>query len=463
MPRPTKLSIDRLILLLTNQGPISAPDLAAELGVDATTVTRAIGRLGDRVASIGATRRTRYLLRRPMLRDQSMFVIFRIHPGGQSEPWAELECFHGGWRVRWSGTPPRWARCFHDVDGLWPEMPFFLTDATPRGFLGRAISARLAQGCDIPEEPRNWQNAHRLLYFHGFGDDLPGDLVVGEAALRRAISRRLDSTDPFRFPPHMGIQHYPALVERIATDPPPGSPLVGEQPKFPVTLLDPGEVRPVIVKYSPPVAQPAGRRWADLLAMESHAHRLLAKAGLGQDGTRIIDAGGRRFLEIPRFDRTREGGRIGTVTLAGLHRAATGKTDGDWVSRALELEKLGLIDAGTVRRIRRVHAFAELVGNTDLGATNLAFHFDDQGFTLAPAFDILPMHWAPGPQGELLDRRFGPELPAPASREAWLEMLPLAREFWSAVIADQRISRDFAATARAAGEVLARLAEAAGA
>ncbi|MFM2242034.1 MAG: hypothetical protein RLZ97_889, partial [Verrucomicrobiota bacterium] len=78
MPRPAKLSIDRLILLLTNQGPISAPDLAAELGVDATTVTRAIGRLGDRVASIGATRRTRYLLRRPMLRDQSMFVIFRI-------------------------------------------------------------------------------------------------------------------------------------------------------------------------------------------------------------------------------------------------------------------------------------------------------------------------------------------------------------------------------------------------
>jgi hypothetical protein len=38
-------------------------------------------------------------------------------------------------------------------------------------------------------------------------------------------------------------------------------------------------------------------------------------------------------------------------------------------------------------------------------------------------------------------------------------MLDPAREFWSRVISDQRVSREFAATARSAGEVLARLAE----
>jgi hypothetical protein len=35
----------------------------------------------------------------------------------------------------------------------------------------------------------------------------------------------------------------------------------------------------------------------------------------------------------------------------------------------------------------------------------------------------------------------------------------LAREFWSRVIADQRVSREFATTARMAGEVLTRLPE----
>jgi hypothetical protein len=453
----------RLELLLSQQGPISAPELAAEMGVDATTVTRAIGRMGERVASIGATRRTRYLLRKPILREESKFGIFRIAPDGQAALWGELECFHGGWRFQWVGSPPRWADRFHDADGLWREMPFFLTDVTPQGFLGRGIASKLAQGCDVPSDPSLWADAHRLLYLQGFGDDVPGDLVVGEAALRRAISRRLDSSDELRFPPHMAIQKYPGFVETLVPHPPPGPPLSGEQPKFAVILQDPGEVRPMIVKFSPPVAQPAGRRWADLLTMESHAHKLLARAGLGRDGTRIIDAGGRRFLEIPRFDRSPEGGRMPSVSLFSLHRAATGRTEGDWVSRALDLEKAGLIDAATLVRIRKLHAFAELVGSSDRGAGNLSFHWDDEGFQLAPAYDILPMHWAPGPQGELAERRFSPELPAPASREAWLEMLPLAREFWSAVIADQRISRDFAATARAAGEVLARLAEAAGA
>jgi hypothetical protein len=70
---------------------------------------------------------------------------------------------------------------------------------------------------------------------------------------------------------------------------------------------------------------------------------------------------------------------------------------------------------------------------------------------------MLPMLWAPGPQGELMVRTFSPPPPVPAAAEAWREMLPLAQEFWNRVIADQRISREFAATARQAVELLTRL------
>jgi hypothetical protein len=58
-----------------------------------------------------------------------------------------------------------------------------------------------------------------------------------------------------------------------------------------------------------------------------------------------------------------------------------------------------------------------------------------------------------------MDRSFAPQPPVPADAETWREMLDPARDFWNRVIGDQRVSREFAATARAAGESLARLAE----
>jgi len=196
------------------------------------------------------------------------------------------------------------------------------------------------------------------------------------------------------------------------------------------------------------------------MAMEFHALAILAEAGLAETGHRLIDAGGRRFLESPRFDRTPRGGRSGVVSLEALHSAAIGGNPGTWTERVLELEQSGLVNEKAVQDTRRLQAFGELIGNTDMHAGNLAFRMTDSlPFELTPAYDMLPMLWAPGPQGELMERTFAPQPPVPAAAEAWREMLVLAREFWSRVISDQRISREFAATARMAGEVLTRLGE----
>ena len=45
-------------------GPVSAVDMAARLRVNRTTIVRGLADMGDEVVSMGATRRTRYALRR---------------------------------------------------------------------------------------------------------------------------------------------------------------------------------------------------------------------------------------------------------------------------------------------------------------------------------------------------------------------------------------------------------------
>lgn len=400
-------------------------------------------------------------MRRKVREIASTFPLYRIDATGRAEPWGTLEALHGAWRVTWTGTPPAWVGHFADPEGIWAGFPFFLGDIRPGGFLGKALIRRIARSYRLPDDPRDWEDDDTLAFLASSGEDLPGDLVVGDDCLRRALALQVTPTPDSTLAPHQAMSRYPEIAARAATDPPPGPAVGGEQPKFLATIEESGvERRPVLVKFSPPMNQALGRRWADLLAMEFHALALLAEVGLADTGQRLIDAGGRRFLELPRFDRTTAGGRVGVVSLAALHGSTVGGNPGDWTERALELERGGLIDAGASHNVRRLQAFGELIGNTAMDAGDLAFRMSDSlPFTLAPAYDMLPMLWAPGPQGELMERTFAPQPPLPAAAEAWREMLGMAREFWNRVIADQRVSREFAATARSAGEVLARLAD----
>lgn len=461
MARPPKITTRDLQIRLTVDGPAAAAELATRLGVDRSTVTRTLAALGSDLVSLGATRRTRYALRRKVREIASSFPIYRIDATGRAEPWGTLEALHRAWRVNWSGPAPDWVPRFADPEGIWAGFPFFLGDLRPEGFLGRAIVRRTARAYRLPEDPRDWEEDDTIAFLASGGEDLPGNLVLGDDCLRRALALQVTPAAETTLAPHQAMTRYPELAARAATDPPAGASVGGEQPKFLATLEESGtERRQVLVKYSPPMSQALGRRWADLMAMEFHALALLAEVGLAETGQRLIDAGGRRFLELPRFDRTTAGGRVGVVSLEALHRSAAAGNPGAWTERVADLERIGLVDATALRDTRRLQAFGELIGNTEMEPDNLAFRMSDSlPFALAPAYDMLPMLWAPGPQGELMDRVFAPQPPLPAAAEAWREMLGLAREFWNRVIADQRVSREFAATARAAGETLARLSE----
>jgi hypothetical protein len=171
---------------------------------------------------------------------------------------------------------------------------------------------------------------------------------------------------------------------------------------------------------------------------------VLAAASAGLPEPQLIDAGGRRFLEVPRFDRTPEGGRRGVVSLGALHPESHGYGHSAWLEAGEALLLQGLIEPETLQEIRRRHAFGELIGNTDMHAGNLAFWLEDRLlFRLAPVYDMLPMLHAPSPQGEILPRAFQPPVPLPATMAAWQAAAPLASAFWENLANDARLSPDF--------------------
>jgi hypothetical protein len=199
-----------------------------------------------------------------------------------------------------------------------------------------------------------------------------------------------------------------------------GSSTGGEQPKFLSYVRQPdGSFQAVLVKFSAPMSQDAGRRWADLLACEFHAHEVLAEVGLAMQGACLFDAGGRRFLEIPGFDRYGAGGRRGIVSLESLTTALEGLPR-DWLEGAEILLRHGLLDSESLATIRLLHAFGELIGNSDMHTCNLSFFLDDSmPLRVTPCYDMLPMLWAPGSQREIVSRRFAPLPPLPMYEDEW--------------------------------------------
>lgn len=433
--------------------------MAATAGVDRSRVSRALTELGEPIVRLGTTRGMRYALRRSVRGIGHTFPVRRIDASGQAEEWAELTALHGGWRVTWidAARTPAWASRVIEL-GEWSEgFPFFLSDLRPQGYLGRWIGRALPAALGLPGDPRDWSDDDTLVFLQAEGDDLAGDLIVGDQPLQR-VQRRLLEPMTAALAESERAARYPLLAENVAEMGRGGSSVEGEQPKF-LTVLETAAGRvPVLVKFTDLLSTPTGRRWADLLVAEAHALTLLHEHGETQTAPRVLDAGGRRFCEIARFDRVGAHGRRGIVSLRALHDAFPGADTADWVVRALAFEREGLIGADTLRSIRLRHTFGRLIGNADMHFGNLAFWRDDAlPFRLAPAYDMLPMLWAPSVGNATPTPDFAPPPPLPAERELWSEAAAWAVEFWQRVSDDERVSPEFATTAREAGALVARM------
>ena len=438
MPAPHELSTKALSALRRQGGVLTSAELQALLGVSQPTVSRALAPLihAGQVQKVGAARSQRYVLPRNVPGVGSEVRVMRIDTQGRPSPFARLVPLEGGafWVDEADGVSAR-------HDGL----PWFLDDMRPQGFMGRTF-AHAHPALQLGHDPRHWSDDDVLRAMTLYGDDLPGNLIMGEAAFQRF------HTLPARASQVASADSYPALAEQAMRGTHPGSSAGGEQPKF--CTITAG--RHVIVKFSPAGDAPADQRMRDLLVCEHLALRTLAQAGLPAAPTQLFMGAGRVFLESERFDRTpladdaqgRDlGGRIGMVSLQVYNAEYVGEID-NWAATAHRMAARHLLTQADARTLRLLEAYGQLIANTDRHYGNISLVLKDDDWALSPTYDMLPMLYAPV-SGELVPRDFAsrPQQPTAATLGEWDEAQRLARDFWQAAAADERVSADFRAIA----------------
>jgi hypothetical protein len=399
------------------QGPMSTSQLIEMLEVSKSTVSRALGAIGDDVVRIGAGPSIQYALRDAYRRFDSAH-IYRVTDEGTVKSLGELIPVRPGGFVMVQDD----SLSLHS-DGL----PWWLYDMRPQGYLGRAYASSYAAELGLPTNPDEWGEADVVRALLAHGHDAVGNLLIGE----EARTHFLEMSSPT---PVDRAAAYPALAEAAGVGEVPGSSAGGEQPKF-CTYTDNGHV---LVKFSVPDDNQISERWRDLLLAEH-----LALGVLGVE-TQVFDFGRQRFLEIPRFDRVGLLGRIGVFSLRALDAEFVGDARAPWPSLVDKLVAEKVVHPDASAGAARLWAFGMLIGNTDMHNGNLSFiSSHGRPYHLAPAYDILPMGFAPKSSGAMTNE-LTPLTPSHVvSADTWREALVLAREFRARARACDGFSANF--------------------
>ena len=334
---------------------------------------------------------------------------------------------------------PFWGAAAPLAMGEFESLPWFITDMRPQGYLGRLFPLRY-EDLSLPDRIGDWNEDHALYALARRGEDLAGNLVVGEESHARwlALARGADLIAADK-----RLAAYAQRAEQTLQGRVGGPSAAGEQPKFTAEIgRAPAEARHVLVKFSPPLSTASGQRWSDLLLAESLAGEILRAHGHAAAGAEYLTDGTRAYLQIHRFDRVGIAGRLGLVSLGALDDEFVGERLG-WPQSAAALLRRGLINADDARELRWLSAFGSLIANTDMHLGNASFLYEGGlRFRLAPAYDMLPMLYAPLRE-ELSSRNFTLPAPTPAAADQWQLALPAAHDFWQALSADARASRQF--------------------
>lgn len=421
------------LLGLLSEGAASSAVLAEALGISQPTLSRLISPLtqSGRVLKIGATRGARYALRREVRGAGSEWPLFRIDMTGAPHALGTVyalaaEQFYFATLSNEDFRPSE----------LSTGLPYFLQDQRPGGFLGRGVPGRYPE-LSLPQRTLDWTDDHYLLYLTQHGSDPLSDLVLGEAALNEylaSIARR----QPIR---NRALE-FPKLLRTAIEGGLPGSSAHGEHPKFAAFVGDARGTRHVLVKFSPPLTNPIGQRWSDLLVAEHIAHVVLSNDGIAACRSQIHRFDDHTHLVIDRFDRSGSDGRIGVTSLFAIDMNRYGQLD-NWTAAATRMLNDRMIDAATLEQVRLLATFGALIGNTDRHFGNLSF-FDtyDGTFALTPVYDMLPMLFAPE-HNQIIARTFTPAHPTADTMACYGRARRLAEQYWRTIAADTRVSDDF--------------------
>ena len=379
------------------------------------TLMRAVREAEAGVIRIGRGRATRYGLRQswPGL-DTSRFPVFRVSDDGVAQS--------AGYVVTLASRQTVWMPDGTVSDGL----PIELADARPSGFLGRHFAAIHAD-LRLPARLADWSDHHILIAMARRGEDVPGNLILGDESFARWQALEVVPTTR---------KDYRDLAEATIAGHPPGSSAGGERPKFGVFV----DGRHLLVKFAARggAGDAAPRRWCDLLVMEALALDVVSACGISAARTRIVEAPSHWFLESERFDRAGMRGRIAVLSLAAVHNDPARS----WARAAVELRDAGRLTDVDARHLRWLDAFGAFIGNTDRHQFNILFFTAGANLRLAPAFDQVSILYAPSADGQVPARAFAMPSATSDTLDVWDDARAAAREFWGRASDDGRLSDD---------------------
>lgn len=393
-----------------------ARQLVEKIQLSQPTLSRAIAALGDEVVRLGAGPSIHYALR-DTARGVGETPVYRVSAEGTLRELGTLI------PVR----PDGYVMVQSDGKTLHSEsLPWWLFDMRPQGYLGRAYASRHAQTLGLPAALNEWNDTHALRALLAHGHDAIGNLLLGNAA-RDAF---LANNSPIVIAEDKKQAAYTRRALEAASGDSPGSSAGGEQPKFLVYSETPSGPRHVIVKFTAAEDHAVSQRWRDLLLAEHLALHTLRAANISAAQSRIVDAGTQRFLEVERFDRIGEFGRRAVFSLAALDAEFVGMGNAGWAPVAQALAQQGCVEASAAETAAHLQAFGVLIGNTDMHAGNLSFVSEHgRPYQLAPAYDMLPMGFAPRTGGEIPTALVPARIHAYISPYVWHKAEQVARSY----------------------------------
>jgi hypothetical protein len=459
------MSASELLQLLRKARFLRGAELLARLQESRPTTNRAtmmrmIRSLGDQVVMGGAARSSSYAARRAIRGNVQSLPLYQIDQQGRGSQVATLAPIYPNGCLLTMGEAFEWPIQSDWKDGWFAELPYPLDDMRPQGFLGRHFAHMHAATFQVAEDPTRWSEDDVLAVLSVLGSDTSGNLILGEAAYRRHLLRLQEGYQLIA--EDMLLQTYAELAIQALAQGEAGSSVGGEFPKFTACRIKDNGPMHVLVKFSGNDQSASAQRWSDLLICEHLALQTInASLPCSAAQSSLAQFDHRTFLEVQRFDRHGEFGRSAICSWAAIEAAMFGIAGSSWIDGAQRLFKEKLISATTLQHISILWYFGKLIANTDMHEGNLSFRptANKAMLELTPAYDMLPMLYAPVRGVEISRKTFIPVLPMPSDVENWKIAAQAAQQFWEAAANDQRINTDFRICCTENGSLVAKALE----
>lgn len=408
---------------------LTARQLSEKLGISQPSVSRALQELDEKIIKSNVRKSIHYALRDDRRRLPNI-SIYRVNINGEVKKIGTLI------PVR----PEGFMMCQENGKNLHSDnLPWWLLDMTPQGYLGRAYATRYATDLGLPSDIKKWNDTDCLFALLAHSHDAVGNLLLGDIAR----DKFLNASQMSPIAEEHKQERYVELAKMAASGGNPGSSAGGEQPKFTAYVSTPEGAKHVIVKFTDFENNSVSERWCDLLLAEHFALETLRNGGIDAAKSTIVDHKNQRFLEIERFDRIGEFGRRAVFSLKALDLEFVGKADESWGNITQALAKDKQVDYAAVKVAKLLWAFGTLIGNTDMHNGNLSFVSEHgRPYSIAPAYDMTTMAFAPKSGGGLVDTLSAPNIISNVDNQTWKLALGLANTFLERIINNKHMFSD---------------------